>query len=45
MQNQVRREDLVLMGSQESQEDKARRELQVTMALMGHLEYQDDRVV
>jgi hypothetical protein len=41
----VNREDLVLMGSQESQEDEARRELQVTMVLMGQMEYQDDLVV
>ena len=33
------------MGRQESQEDKARRELQVSMAVMGHMEYQDDQVV
>jgi hypothetical protein len=43
--NQVKREELVLMGCQESQEDKARRELQVSMALMGHMEYRDDLVV
>jgi hypothetical protein len=43
--NQVSREELVLMGSKESQEDQARRELQVSMALMGHTEYQDDLVV
>lgn len=43
--NQVSREDLALMGSQGSQEDKARRELQVSMALMGHMEYRDDQVV
>jgi hypothetical protein len=39
---QVSREDLVLVGSQESQEDKVRRELQVSTVLMGHMEYQDD---
>ena len=43
--NQVSMEDLVWMGSQEGQEDKARRELRVSMAVMGHMEYQDDRVV
>ena len=41
---QVSKEDLVLMGSLESQEDKARREPQVSMVLMGHMEYQDDLV-
>jgi hypothetical protein len=43
--NQVNREDLVLVGSQEGQEDEARRELQVSMVLMGPVEYQDDLVV
>jgi hypothetical protein len=40
--NQVTREDLVLMGSKEGQEDKVRRELQVSTVLTGHMEYQDD---
>jgi hypothetical protein len=45
MQNQVKREDLVLMDTQENQEDQAKRELLESMDLMGHMEYQDDQVV
>jgi hypothetical protein len=45
MLNQVKREELVLMDSQEDQGDPARRELLGSMDLMGLMEYQDDQVV
>jgi hypothetical protein len=45
MLNQVKREELVLMDSQENQEDQARRELLGPTDLMGQMEYQDDQVV
>jgi hypothetical protein len=41
----VKREELVLMDSQENQADQVRRELLVPMGLMGQMEYQDDLVV
>jgi hypothetical protein len=45
MLNQVKREELVLMDSQENMGDQAKRELLGFMDPMGHLEYQDDQVV